>query len=290
MHVTAGRRVALNRRNDAVRSRLTQSTRRFRGGRPPGRSALDRPRKRRIVDETMGFRKGAAWIAFLLGLEAAGCTKPTPPPVDLDPGATFAAHQITRGLVIDRWPAGGSGVIEPATWIRWDGDPYFVVRVDDAPVAALWLPETAKVVARAAASTRAPLLETVEPSWENGAVRLTLRPTQGPSLSTTTFRRVGFGSGLSSLSRTALTTFDARGTFRADVLDAENRPIGWFEIHVDDPVQPRVFQAALPRDLPSEGAAVAVALNSEVDWIMDRVIDVYRGRSSGRGDDDRHSR
>lgn len=230
-------------------------------------------------------------VVVLLLATASGCMTPTPPPAPLDPGANFAAHQISGGFVIDRAPAGGTGLVLPAHWLRWGDDPTFVVRVDDEVVGALWLEAPADVVARVSASGRAPLVQTVEPAWENGAVRLTLRPAAGPPLTTTTFRRLGVGGGWSELSRMAQTNLDVRGTFRAAVLDGDGRPVGWLQVRIDDPVGPRLFEGALPSAVPTAGAAATVALDSEIDWIMDRVIDVHRGTSGGRlHDDDRGGR
>ncbi len=217
-------------------------------------------------------------------------TPTAPAPPDLDPGANFAAHQVSGGLSIDRWPSGGTGTVRPAGWIRARNDPHFVVRVNEVSVLALWLEAPADVVARGTASDSAPVVESVEPAWEEGALRLTIRPVRGRPLSTTTFRRVGTGGGFGALTRNALTTLDTRGTFRADVLDPAHRPVGWLQVRVDDPVQPRLFQGALPPDLPSGGTAEVVALDSEIDWIMDRVIDVYRGTSGGRFDGDHRPR
>ena len=234
--------------------------------------------------------RGVRLSVLVLALAVAGCMTPTPPPAALDPGANFAAHRINGGFAIDRYPAGGVGLLEPEL-VRWGSDPSFVVRVDGTLVGALGVESPAAVVARATASDHSALLQTVEPRWENDALRLTLRPTTGAPFSTTTFRRVGADSGLSELSRTARTNLDVRGTYRADVLDAAKHPVGWLQVRIDDPVEPRLFEGAIPPSLPVGGAAAAVALDSEIDWIMDRAIDVYRGTSGGNlHDDDRGGR
>jgi len=230
-------------------------------------------------------------LGTLLLFGAIGCMVPTPPPAPIDPQANFAAHQISGGFVIDRSPLGNAGLVVPPRWFRWGDSPTFVVRADSAVVGALWLDAPADIVARATASGSSDLLDTIVPSWENGALCLTIRPTNGSAVTTSTFRRVGFGGGSSELSRMALTNLDVRGTFRAEVFDPAHRPIGWLQVRIDDPAEPRVFEGILPTNVPIGGAAMTVALNSEIDWIMDRVIDVYRGTSGGRlQDSDRGGR
>jgi hypothetical protein len=86
------------------------------------------------------------------------------------------------------------------------------------------------------------------------------------------------------LSRRAVTTLDTVGLYRAEIRDRGGRPVGWLRVRVslvDDP--PRVWEALLP---PGVGAGLAAAttaaLSSEIDWIQDHALDVYRGTSGGR--------
>ena len=90
-------------------------------------------------------------------------------------------------------------------------------------------------------------------------------------------------AGMPTLARTGQTNLDTRGTFRADVLDAGGTARGWFTAYVPGPDTPRMFVGALP-DLPiAIGPAMALALVSELDWIDDHTIDVYRGTGRDRG-------
>jgi len=85
------------------------------------------------------------------------------------------------------------------------------------------------------------------------------------------------------LSRTGQTSLDVGGTFRAWLGDAGGAGAGWLQVRVPPPDEPRVFQAALPPLPPKVGPAVAVALDSELDWLDAHTIDVYRARGGDRG-------
>jgi hypothetical protein len=85
-----------------------------------------------------------------------------------------------------------------------------------------------------------------------------------------------------ALARTGQTNLDVRGTFRAQVTGSGGEPRGWFEVHVPSPDEPRVFAGALSHAPPEAGPALALALASELDWIEDHTIDVYRGLDRGR--------
>src|SRR5437762_1623466 len=93
--------------------------------------------------------------------------------------------------------------------------------------------------------------------------------------------RIG-GSGYSVLSRNAQTLLDVRGTYRAEILDANDRRVGWWGVHIAEPFEPRLFEGVVPGVSLAMEAGVTLALNSEIDWIEDHTLDVYRGTSSGR--------
>jgi hypothetical protein len=191
--------------------------------------------------------------------------------------ATFAAHQVHDGFQIDKLPGGGTGVVESAHWLNWSRSPRLRVRSEGTPLGDLWLigPGHVEVRDRGALGTGG-----VEPAWEDGAIRLTFRPAAGPPLRSGPFERIG-GSGYSVLSRNAQTLLDVYGTYRADILDANNRRVGWWEVHIADPFEPRRFEAVVPDVSPVMEAGVTLALDSEIDWIEDHALDVYRGRSGG---------
>lgn len=220
----------------------------------------------------------------LLALLAAsfGCGPVGFPASEPSAGATFAAHQVHNGFRIDRLPGGGTGVVESARWINWPGSPQFRVRAEEAPLGDLWLIAPAHVEVRERGVPR-PTGE-VEPAWDDGAIRLTLRPASGAPLRSGLFQRIG-GSGYSVLSRNAQTLLDVHGTYRADILDANNRRVGWWEVHIAEPFEPRLFEGVVPGVSPAMEAGVTLALNSEIDWIEDHTLDVYRGTSSGHRDE-----
>jgi len=194
-------------------------------------------------------------------------------------GVTFAAHQVHNGFLIDRLQGGGTGVVESARWINWSSSPQFRVRAEEATLGDLWLIAPAHVEVRESGVPRP--AGDVEPTWDDGAIRLTLRPATGGPLRSGLFNRIGGGSGYSVLSRNAQTLLDVHGTYRAEILDADNRRVGWWAVHIAEPFEPRLFEGVVPGVSPAMEAGVTLALNSEIDWIEDHTLDVYRGTSGG---------
>src|SRR5262249_2501547 len=124
-------------------------------------------------------------------------------PPEIDRAATFAAYRTTSGLAIVRVEGGSNGTIDA---IGWSGfAPAFRVQVGGRPLGGLRLPSPARVDARSADGASAGM---VDPSWEDGAIRLTIRPATGPTLHTHSFRRVDVTSGLGVLSRNMQSTLD----------------------------------------------------------------------------------
>jgi len=200
-------------------------------------------------------------------------------PVPVDPDVTFAAHAEHGGLAVDRLPGGGAGRVVAPGWLRWPGAPSFVLREDDRTLARLWLTAPARVEVR---SAEAPESE-VEPSWDENALRLTLRPASGAPLRTDVFERTAPGTGPPVLSRAAQSVLDVRGAYRAVLRDTKGAPAGWLRVRVG-PYQeaPRIYDGVLPDGVsPGLAAATAVALGSEIDWIEDHALNVYRGDAAG---------
>jgi hypothetical protein len=222
-------------------------------------------------------------LAGSLVLLAAACVprSETPRPLNLDPDATFAAHSTHGGLMIDRLDRAGIGRVE-VRGRGWNTPPRFVVRTADAVLGSAWLVAPATAVARDGTTAWASTTVRVEPAWVDQAIRLTLR-TEDATLRTGAFERVDGGSGIRALGRTAQTNLDVRGTFRATVVDTGGAEVGWVQVRVPSPDEPRVFQAALPPVPRVTGPAIAVALGSELDWIEEHTIDVYRGAGRDRG-------
>ena len=214
------------------------------------------------------------WAAIVL---VAGCvrydTQLVPP---IDPAATFAAHSVHGGLTIDRIQGATSGRIVGGSFGR------FVAYADDAPIAVLRVTDLATVVARTTNDANAPPDVTVLPSWTADGIRLTVTSSAG-TLHTGQFVRTDGRAGMPTLARTGQTNLDVRGTFRADVMDAGGTPRGWFTVYVPGPDTPRMFVGALADSPIAIGPAMALALVSELDWIDDHTIDVYRGTGRDRG-------
>ena len=222
-------------------------------------------------------------FVIILAGTASGCfLRPKSITIPVDPEATFAAHVEHGGIALDRTRGGKPGKIGPASWLRTPGSPSFVLRLEDQPVAFFWLSGDG-VVARASDSSAEPPTVEVVPSFEAGAVKLTIRPRGGSALHTDTLAREGGGTGPSLLSRNAQTVLDVRGTYRTTVRDAKGTSLGWFRVRIS-PYQSaaRIYDARLPSDVDDTVlVAVPLALNDEVDWIERHAVDVYRGNPGG---------
>jgi hypothetical protein len=216
-------------------------------------------------------------IGLFLAALAVGCvrydTLPLPP---FDPAATFVAHSVHGGLAIDRIPGGTTGRIQG----RDAG--LFVVTSGDTPIAVVRITTLATVVGRTQGGEDAPPTLWVTPSWTPEGIRLAVTSPSG-TLHTTSFVRIDGRSGLQTLSRNGQTTLDVRGEFRADVLDAGGTRRGWYTVRVPGPDESRLFTSDLPGASGAVPSAMALALVSELDWIDDHVIDVYRGTGRDRG-------
>jgi hypothetical protein len=243
------------------------------------------PEARTVVWMSAGDRSSLAPVAVICAACIA-CSVPRMPSQDaraasaLNPQATFAAHQVHAGFVLDRLQPDATGVVEQANVINWGFVPEFRVRTAAGDVGDLRLTSPASVTVRESGVRNA---GQVAPAWDNGAIRFTLRPATGAPLRFGPFERIDGGAGYSVLSRNALTLLDVEGTYRATVFDEHDQPVGWWEVEVVEPFRPHVFVGVLPGTSPAAQAGVMLALNSEIDWIENHVLDVWRGLSGGRG-------
>jgi hypothetical protein len=217
--------------------------------------------------------------ALVLAYGVSGCGPTALPVSELDPQATFVAHQVRDGFLLDRLPGNDTGLLEPSRWIDLSGRPRFRVRTTRGARGTLRLISPARVVIHDA--TAQPAAD-VAPSWDAGAIHLTLRPAAGTPLRLGPFERIDGNSGYSTLTRNAQTSLDLQGTYRATILDANNQLIGWFQVRNVEPYGARLFQGIIPGVSLEEQAGLVLALNSEIDWIENQVIDVHRGTSGGR--------
>jgi hypothetical protein len=225
-------------------------------------------------------RMAAVTAALVLACGASGCGPTALPVSELDPQATFVARQVHDGFLLDRLPGSDTGTVRPSRWIDLSGTPRFRVRTTQGTQGTLRLVSPAQVVIRDANAQPA---ADVAPSWDAGAIHLTLRPVAGTPLRLGPFERVDGNSGYGILTRNAQTSLDVQGTYRATMVDADDRQVGWFQVRNVEPYGARLFQGSLPGVSPEEQAGLVIALNSEIDWIENQALDVHRGTSGGRG-------
>jgi hypothetical protein len=136
---------------------------------------------------------------------------------------------------------------------------------------------------RSRAGASAPSSDQVRSAWEDNVIRLTLEARDGATFRTGVFVREGGGTGPDTLSRAAQTVLDARGTFRAELRDAGDTPVGWLRAR-NNPYQAatRIYDAALPPAIDDSLAVAAfLVLDAELTWIEDHALDVYRGQGGG---------
>ena len=77
---------------------------------------------------------------------------------------------------------------------------------------------------------------------------------------------------------------DVRGTYRAELRDAQGTPSGWLRVRVSPSRAARnIYDGAVPAVLngPLATAAAAV-LDGEVNYIEDHAVNVYFGGSPAR--------
>lgn len=210
----------------------------------------------------------------MLTVTGVGCVGDTQP-VAVDPTLTFAAHEVHAGLVIDRTPRGGTGLVTPESGWHWS-EPTFVLHEGHGRDKIVRVVSPARVVVRTAGpSTDA---GTVEPSWDNNAIRLTIRPAKGPPIQSDVFRRVNHGAGPSVLTRLDQDTIDLRGAYQASLRTPDGTPVGWIGLIVGEDQPGHVmYQGVLPETVDGGLAAgIAEALSSEVGWIEGHTRSVYR--------------
>ena len=199
-------------------------------------------------------------------------------PVAIDPAANFGAHVVHGGIEIDRLPGGGTGRVTAPAWFQRPGAPALAVESQNDRLAALWV-SADRVVVRRGLSETTPTVGDVTKSWEDGAVRLALRPSEGPALRSDLLRRMQSTGGPDVLSRNAQTVIDVRGSYEAPVRAANGAAVGWVRVRIG-PYQPaaRIYEASFPTTVPPAlAAAVAVALDGEIDWIEAQTLNVYKG-------------
>ncbi len=213
-------------------------------------------------------------VVLLLGLTGCFYRALGLAPPEFDSKATFAAYRTHDGLEIARAEGGLSGTADAAGWSGLT--PTYHLVLGGHPVAELQVLSPGRVDVRAAGTGAGD--GQVEPSWDDGAIRLTIRTANGDRLRTRTFRAAETTSGLSRLTRNVQTDLDMRGTYRSDLRDAGDEIVGWLQVKVWEPSGRRVYEGVFPAGYPvADAVAAALALDAEVDWIKRYAYDATRG-------------
>jgi len=205
------------------------------------------------------------------GLLGGGCVVAANP-IPVDPGVTFTAHTEHGRLVVDHMQNGDTGTAQPEGGWSSLTNPQFDVHFNGAN-GDRRLVGTGPVVIHRGTSDEGPVSGRVEPSWDDQAIRLTLRPVNGPPLKTDVFSRRDEVAGMDELTRAANNSLDMRGTYQATLRDPEGRDVGWLRIQVSPRANVMTnVEGVLPPTV-GEGMAVAAAetLRTEVDWINQHV-------------------
>ena len=187
----------------------------------------------------------AAWLIIACG--TSGCEPTRLPSAALDPQATFAAHQVHTGFLLDRLPDSATGIVEPPTWINLSGTPRFRVRTTRGAQGTLRVTSPARV---AIDDARAQPAADVAPSWNDGAIHLTLVPVDGPPLRLGPFESLGGSSGYSVLTRNGQTSLDVQGTHRATIRDHNDRRSAGCKFASSSPTAPGSSRVSCPASRP----------------------------------------
>jgi hypothetical protein len=220
----------------------------------------------------------AAAVALVAGVAAPAGSAPVAAD---DPAATLVAHETRDGVVIDRMAGGAPALVESEAAWPWSHEPSFVLRERGAAAAGLWRASADTLVVRAGTDDGAPLAGRVEPSWEDGAIRLTIALANGPSLHTGVFTRRSNGAGPSEITRLAGDSLDLDGRYEAPLLAADGTRVGWLRVALLRRSPRPTFEAALPPSVDERLAAATVqALDAEIGWIDTHVRGVTRAPES----------
>jgi hypothetical protein len=218
-------------------------------------------------------------VACLFGVGLVTGPAATLHAIAVESNVDFAAHVEHRGLVIDQMSGAPGVVLAPAGSFAFSGGPRFLLQRNGTTLAALWFPDPGHMIVRQSADPRSPLIGEVNAAWQQGAISLMIKPAEGPAYQTGVFGRDDGRLSSAALSWDATTVLDQRGTYRAELRDANGAPAGWLRVRIS-PYQGarRIYDGVVPASLngPLATAAVAV-LNSDVRYVRNRAQNVYLG-------------
>ena len=203
-----------------------------------------------------------------------------PPEIVPSPNVTFAAHVDHRGLIVDRVGRDQHGILESVGAVGSSNAPDFVLKIDGATAAAIWLKGADEVV-RTAPDPAAPLIGHIHAMWDDSrAVRLVFTTADGATFRTDLFRRVDHSGGPQAVGEPATMTANARGVYVAHIRDHDGTSVGWLRAEVASrgSAVTQVYDGVLPSDLNGPLAVAAVAqLDSDVQAMRKNAIDPYQG-------------
>jgi hypothetical protein len=186
--------------------------------------------------------------------------------------ATFSAQETHRGLVIHRAGSPAASLVPKPTLFRRPSDPSFVYREGGAVTAAVWESGSSAIV-RSGTTESAPTVGRIVPSWHDNELMLSIEPADGAAIRTTVFKRTSC-AGSSALDRDTSTREALEGTYVATLTGADGANVGSMSVDVD-PQSATSFTGDLPPGIPAPlAAAAAQAVDAEVAFIYESVIDV----------------
>ena len=233
---------------------------------------------RRHEARSNGTTRTLAWIGALAMVMSAACA-PAATTLPTQPGATFQAHLIHGGFMVDAMRGGAPTVASAPSWLNLGSGPALVLDDGAAKGEAVLLDGPGRACVRKAATSDAPLVGCVSPEWDDNAIRLTIAPVGHRPLHADVFVREDPMAGPSVLTRDVALSTDVEGVYRAALRYPDGTPAGWLRVRVGlHQPAPEIFDAALPPSV-DEGLATAsaAALDEEVSWIEDHSYGVHRG-------------
>jgi hypothetical protein len=185
----------------------------------------------------------------------------------------FSAELTHRGLVTGQ--NGTMGMLVPRGLFRRPGDPMFVYKSDGRTIAGVWSYGPDAAIVRSGTSESAPVIGRIVPSWDGDALRISIEPASGPTITTDVFGREGSGPDV-PLSRTISSRGQLQGTYRATLRSNGSGKAGWLSVSVDPEGATR-FDGDLPPAIsPALAAAAVQAIDTEVYSVRQDLTDVYR--------------
>jgi hypothetical protein len=134
-------------------------------------------------------------LSWLIALVAgAGCSPYQRLPVE--PGASFGAHIVRGGLMVDEMRGDDQPALVTSTrWLPAFTVPELVVNRGPARGEGIWLEGPGHAVVRSTESPDSPVVGRVEPFWDHDAIRLVIEPAgSGPFWSDVFVRQPGWGT------------------------------------------------------------------------------------------------